>query len=92
MSTQHIHAELRLPTLEHRRQIHLSTECYESLNTQDHGLHYMFNLLSNTRPRATRQTEANNVTVPDRRTKWAGTPSHIEDQSVGMPPINILKS
>ena len=67
-SIEQMHKTLEIPTLEQRRDCHLPTECYKSINSPDSGLNYMFKLLSNTRQRSTRLTTACGMLVPDVRT------------------------
>ena len=79
-----MHKELALPTLNQRRQYHMATECYESVNNTDSGLNYVFNLISNVRTRTTRLANNQGMTVPKLNSLQGRKALVTEDQCVGM--------
>ena len=59
---QTMHNELKILTLNQRRQLNMAVECYKQATIEESSLHSMF--VKPVRSRATRRGDSNKVTVP----------------------------
>ena len=61
-SVKFMHRELKVLTLEQKRDVNRAVQCYKEVTNPTSGLHYMFTSSERTRP--TRRGNSNNVVVP----------------------------
>ena len=67
-SVRTLHAELQLPYLNQRRNIHLAMECFSGVHNEESVLHYMFQKSDNDRARETRSSNSHQVKIENIRT------------------------